>query len=175
MKKYILILLAIIAVSNNKSLAQDSTKQYKIGHEFQINIPKYMERTSGINGSAAIEFKNDDRDVFGFVVQDTKEELGILEITFAAIDSFYDFFIKDFIKDADKRNVSKALSTKKANVSFIESDFSYLDTDTKVEIYYFIGIVETKTCYYKVLCCCSLANKDKFKADYQKILYSLRD
>jgi hypothetical protein len=38
-----------------------------------------------------------------------------------------------------------------------------------------VGIVETKTAYYKVLSWAAAENKDKFKADFQKILYSLKD
>jgi hypothetical protein len=38
-----------------------------------------------------------------------------------------------------------------------------------------VGVVETKTAYYKVLSWAVAENKDKFKADFQKILYSLKD
>ncbi len=80
---------------------------------------------------AYFQFKNDEKVVFGFVIQDTKEELATVGVKFDMIDSFY----SDFIKAADKRTVSKSIHSKKGDISFIKSDFSYLDTETKVEIY----------------------------------------
>ncbi len=175
MKKTFYIFVTLLCLVSLQALAQTPTKEYKIGKEFQVNIPDYMIRTSGLNSSAAFQFKNDDKDVFGFIIQDSKDELTSVGLTFNNTDSFYNFFITDFIKDADKRTVSTPIHTKKESISFIESDFSYMDSETKVEIYYFIGIVETKSCYYKVLCCSSLANKEKFKAEFRSILYSLKD
>jgi hypothetical protein len=66
-------------------------------------------------------------------------------------------------------------SKKKEEMNFIESDITYYDKDAKTEIYYLVGVVETKTAYYKVLSWAVAENKDKFKADFQKILYSLKD
>lgn len=66
-------------------------------------------------------------------------------------------------------------SQKKSDINFIESDFSNYSREAKADIYHLIGIVETKTAYYKVLSYCSLENKAKFKADFQKILCSLKD
>ena len=63
----------------------------------------------------------------------------------------------------------------KGDINFIEADVSFSRKDAKTEIYYHIGIVETKTAFYKVLSYCTLENKAKFKADFQKILYSLKD
>jgi hypothetical protein len=47
--------------------------------------------------------------------------------------------------------------------------------EDKSDIYYLVGILETKTSYYKVISDTGIENKDKFKADFQKILYSLND
>ena len=44
-----------------------------------------------------------------------------------------------------------------------------------MEIYYLVGIVETKTTFYKVLTWTNAKNKEKFKADFQRILYSIKD
>ena len=71
--------------------------------------------------------------------------------------------------------MSKPLSKKIGNVGFVECDASYYDKEANLEIYYFVGLVETAASFYKVLCWSSLENKDKFKSDFQKILYSMRD
>lgn len=79
------------------------------------------------------------------------------------------------MKDEPKRKVSATISKKIGTTNFIETDVSYYDNDSKVEIYYFVGIVETANAYYKVLCWGTLETKDTYKPDFQKIFYSLKD
>jgi hypothetical protein len=88
---------------------------------------------------------------------------------------FFEDFSKDFLKDEEKRTLSKPISKKIGNTNFIEFEASYYDKESKIEIAYVIGIVETPTAFYKVLCWSALENKDKYKADFQKIIYSLKD
>ena len=109
------------------------------------------------------------------VIEDNKEELKLAEMNFSSVKEFYDEFIKSFIEGEEKVKQSSPISQKKGEINFIEADVSFYSKEAKTEIYYFIGIVETKKAYYKLLCYCSLENKDKFKADFQKILYSLKD
>lgn len=174
MRKYFKLFVLIVLVKTSVS-AQNDLKQYKAGHVFNIGLPTYMTRTIGFNSSSSIEYENKVKDVFGFVIFDSKEDLGIANINYSSINEFYEGFIKDFLKDEKKRKISKAVSTKKGEINFIECDASYYDNDAKTEIYYLVGIVETKNSYYKVLSWCTLENKDKFKADFQKILYSVND
>jgi hypothetical protein len=155
--------------------SQSTFKEYKAGHTFDISLPDYMSKTADLNSSAAIQYKNVVKDIYGVVIFDTKEELKLLEMNYTSTNEFYEDFIKDFLKDEEKRNVSKPKSTKKGEISFIECDASYFDKEINNSIYYFVGIVETKTAFYKVLSWCSMENKDKYKADFQKILYSLKD
>lgn len=95
----------------------------------------------------------------------------MVDMTFSSINEFYD----SFVKDEEKRTVSKSLNQKNGDINFVESDVSYYDKEAKMDIYYLVGIVETKNSYYKVLSWTAAENKDKFKADFQKILYSLKD
>jgi hypothetical protein len=83
--------------------------------------------------------------------------------------------MKDFLTDEEKKEVSKPVSKKIGENDFIECDATYFDKDANMEIYYLVGIVETKKAYYKVMSWTSKEKKDTFKADFQKILYSLKD
>jgi hypothetical protein len=134
-----------------------------------------MTKTAGINSASAIQYKSAVKDVYGFIIFDTKEELGLVEMKYSSTNEFYEDFIKDFLIDEDKRKVSKPLSQKNGDINFIECDVTYYDKDAKTDIYYLVGIVETKTAYYKVLSWAVAENKDKFKADFQKIIYSIKD
>lgn len=173
MKKTIGILALIFVVS--VSFSQTTMKQYTVGHPFYISLPDYMNKTTGVNADASIQYKNEVKDVFGFVIEDNKEILKMAEINYSSITEFYEDFIKGFIEGEEKVNQSKPISQKKGDINFIEADVSYFDKNAQAEIYYLIGIVETKTAYYKVLSYCSLADKAKFKEDFKKILYSLKD
>jgi hypothetical protein len=175
MTRTIAIFTMILAIMTTNAFAQTIMKEYKAGHVFYVSLPDYMSKTYGINSSAVIQFKNTIKDVAGFIIEDNKEELALAQMTFSSINDFYDNFIKDFLLKEKKRNISQPVSQTIGDVKFIECDASYYDKDSKLDIYYFVGIAETKDAFYKVLCYGALENKDKFKADFQKILYSIKD
>jgi len=134
-----------------------------------------MSKTIGLNTSASIQFKNLVKDVAGFIIEDNKEELRLAEISYGSLNEFYEDFIKDFLVDEKDRKISQPLSTTKGGVNFVECDATYFDKDSELEIYYFVGLVETQTAYYKLLCYGAAKDKEKFKADFQNILYSIMD
>lgn len=173
MKKSLLVLGCLFFAAS--SFSQTPMKPLTVGHPVTISLPEYMTRTIGLNDDAAIQFKSEVKDVYGFVIEDNKEELKMAEMIYSSVTEFYDEFIKEFVKGEEKLQQSKPISNKIGDANFIEADVSFYSKDAETEIYYLIGIVETKTAYYKVLCYTSLENKAKYKGDFQKILYSLKD
>jgi len=91
--------------------AFSQVKTLKAGQCFDITLPVWMSKTAGINSAASIQYKNVVKDVYGFVIYDSKEELGFLEMVYGSVNEFYDSFIVDFLKDEEKRQVSKAIYT----------------------------------------------------------------
>jgi hypothetical protein len=150
-------------------------KEYKVGHVFYINLPDYMSKTTGLNDAAIIQFKNSIKDIYCIVLEDTKEDLELSQMKFSSINDYYDNFIKDFIIKEKKRSISQPVSQTIGDIKFIECDATCYSKDAKMDIYYFVGIVETKNSFYKVYCFGNLESKDKYKTDFQKILYSLKD
>ncbi|MCP9762332.1 hypothetical protein [Lacihabitans soyangensis] len=175
MKKRNLIYAMTLVLMTTMTFAQTAFKEHKAGHVFYVSLPDYMSKTTGLNDAAVIQFKNSVKDIAGFVIEDNKEELALAEMIFSSIKDFYDNFIGGFLVGEKKRTISEAKSQTIGNVKFMECDASYYDKDSKIEIYYFIGIAETKDAFYKVLCYGSIEAKTKYKADFQKILYSLKD
>ena len=175
MKKIIPVLALILSLTTSSIFAQTTLTEYKVGHVVSVSLPDYMNRTTGLNDSSIIQYKSSIKDVYGFVIEDNKEELLLAEIKFSSINEFCEDFAKDFLKDEKKKTFSYPEYQKKGDISFAEFDATYYDKDAKAEIYYLVGFVETKTSFYKVLSYSSKENKDKFKADFQKILYSLKD
>lgn len=175
MKSKDVILTAMLVLMTTSILGQTNMKEYKAGHVFYVSLPDYMSKTSGINDDAVIQFKNVLKDIGGYIIEDTKEELSLLEISFSSINDFYDYFLENFLIKEKKRNVSQPVAQTIGDVKFIELDASYYSEDSDVYIYYFVGIAETNDAFYKVLCYASLENKDKYKVDFQNILYSIKD
>lgn len=163
------------AMLTTLAFAQTPMKTYTVGHPFTISLPAYMSRTAGLNSSAAIEYKNTDKDVFGFVIIDDKELMKSMDVSFGTAKEFYDDFIKDFIEGEEKVKQSTPITKTVGAIKFVEADVSFYDKDAETEIFYLVGIVETSKAFYKVMSYCTLANKDKFKEDFKKILYSIKD
>jgi hypothetical protein len=173
MKK--LIYTSVLLFFTTLALGQTAMKPHTVGHPVYVSLPDYMNRTIGLNDDAIFQYKSEVKDVYGYVIEDNKEELKLAEMNFTSITEFYDEFIKGFVEGEEKVTQSKPVSQKKGEINFIEADVSYYSKEAKTDIYYLIGIVETKTAFYKILNYCTLDNKAKFKADFQKILYSLKD
>lgn len=155
--------------------AQTPMKPYTVGHPFTISLPEYMSRTTGVNESASFEYKNTVKDIYGFVIEDNKEIMKLADISYSSITEFYDDFIKGFIEGETKVKQSKPITQKIGVINFMEADVSYFDKNAEAEIYYLVGIAEIKTAFYKVLSYYTVEDKVKYKEDFKKILYSLRD
>jgi hypothetical protein len=172
MKKTILALNLLLLSLVIK--AQTALKEYKAGHTFGISAPAYMTKTTGLNKASTIEFKNLAKDVYTFVIVDTKEELRLLDLTYT-LDEYYDEFTSTFLKNEVSKELSKPIASKKGNTNFIEVEATVFDADIKTKIYYLAGIVETKKSYYRVVSWTTFANKDKYKTDFKNTLFSLID
>lgn len=118
MKKLIAIFTATMVLMSTTIFAQTVLKEYKAGHTFNVSLPEYMSKTAGLNSASAIQYKSVIKDVYGFIIFDTKEELGLVEMNYSSINEFYEDFIKDFLKDEDKRKISKSSISKKRRCKF---------------------------------------------------------
>ena len=122
MKKLIAICTTTLLLITSAAMAQAPLKEYKAGHVFYVSLPEYMSKTTGINSSSTIQYKSVVKDVYGFIIEDSKEELKLAEINFSSINEFYEDFIGDFLKDEDNRKVSVPVYQKKGDISFAEAD-----------------------------------------------------
>ena len=173
MKRF--LLTSLFAFSVIACFSQTGFTAYRGGHEFDITVPTYMARTTGLNRAAIIQFKNSAKDVYALVIEDNKEELALAEMRFGSLEEFQEFTMNEFLKNEDQRKISTPVSKSINGFKYIHAEASYYDKEVKQSVYYFFGIVETKTAYYKLLCYTSLDKKEKFKADFEKTLYSIHD
>lgn len=173
MKKHFLFIVLVLIFQTID--AQTSMKAYEGGHTYQLSLPNYMSKTGGLNSAASIQYKSVIKDVYGFVIYDTKEELNLVEMNFSSISEFYEEFMNDFLVGEKSKKVSTPKFSTQGKTSFIESDVFYYDQDAELEIFYLVGVVETEKAFYKVISWSSAEKKDQFKVDFQQILYSLKD
>lgn len=174
MKKSI-ILAIFVFIGTYSASAQTAFKNTKYGHVVNVSLPEYMSRTIGLNDNAAFQFHNVPKDVSGFIVEDDKAELVIADMKFADAQEFYDNFAKTFLEDQPSRKFSKPDVRKVNGNTYIHSDFSYFDDEAKLDIYYYVGVIETATTFYKLICFTSSAQKETYKPDFDKIMLSIND
>lgn len=170
-KLYILIFIIIFSTAG---YSQTLMEKYKVGN-FSISLPFYMSKTGGLNNDAVLQFRNMVKDVSGYILTEEKTIKEIDDPSNPTINEFYDKFLADFLTDKPDRKVGTPNNSTNGEVKFISTDFSYLDEETMIYYYHFIGIAETKNGFYTVVCTSTLDNKNLFKNDFKKILLSLKD
>lgn len=169
------ILFMTVLIFSLTTNAQTTMKNYKAGHAFDVSLPDYMTETTGINDVATIQFNNTVKDIGGYIIVDTKKELELVQMKFSSAQEFYENFIVDFLVKQKNRTISEPKVHSIEGLNYVECDASFYSKESKIEIYYYVGIVETKNAYYKLLCYGGIDSKEKYKADFQKILYSIKD
>lgn len=169
------VILLTVLVFSLTTIAQTNMKNYKAGHAFDVSLPDYMTETTGINDAATMQFNNTIKDIGGYIIVDTKKELELVQMKFSSAQEFYENFIKDFLVKQKNRTISEPKIHSIEGLSYVECDASFYSKESKIDIYYYVGIIETKNAYYKLLCYGGIDSKEKYKADFQKILYSIKD
>jgi len=172
MKNY--FTLIILLVFCETSSAQTKMDKYEVG-QFTVSLPDYMSKTGGLNPDAVLQFRNMVRDVSGYII---RKEKSVKEIDNSAnpnINQVYDQFFKEFLINKEERKVASANVGTNGDAKFMSTDLTYLDEETVIYYYYFVGIVETKNAFYKVICTSSLDFKNQYKNDFRKIFNSIKD
>ena len=171
MKKALEILITILVLIPTKTFSQTGIREIQVGQMFNIKLPDYMSKTAGPSSEAAIQYGS--QDTRGYIICYEKEYLHLIELEFSSIKDFYnDFMLKEFFKDEKDKKISKPDFQKNGEVNFVESDVTISNGIDKT--YYLFGGIETKMAYYIVLSYTTAENKNKYKPDFQKILYSIK-
>jgi hypothetical protein len=97
MFKNVLFAASFLQLIISSSFAQTTFNTVKTGHVVSFSVPEYMSRTTGVNDASFLQFKSIPKDVYTFMIEDSKEELSIAEMKFTSVMDFYEYFIKDFL------------------------------------------------------------------------------
>ena len=176
MKNIKTTLILTLLLTSSSIFSQTKLKEYQAGKVFSVSIPDYLTKAVGYSEIATFQYENLDKGISGNIILDTKEEIKLKEAEYgASINDFYSAYTKEFNLDVEARSFSKAQYKTIGEIKFAESDFSYYDEEAKEEMYCLYGIVETQTSYFIVNSWCLAKDKAKYKSDFQKILYSIKD
>jgi hypothetical protein len=175
MIKNFLFAATFVQIIIASAFAQTTFNTLKTGHTVSFSVPDYMSRTTGINDASFLQFKSIPKDVYTFMIEDSKEELSIAEMKFTSVMDFYEFFIKDFLISEKKRKVNTPVSFTKDDVNYVQTELTYYDKDSKFDIYYNITIAETVGYFYQILSYTSEENSINVKADLTALGSSLKE
>ena len=175
MIKNFLFVATFIQIFVSSTFAQTTLSTVKTGHTVSFSVPDYMSRTTGINDASFLQFKSIPKDVYTFIIEDSKAELDLVEMKFSSVMDFYEFFIKDFLISEKKRKVNAPVSFTKDNVNYVQTELTYYDKDSKFDIYYNITIAETAGYFYQILSYTSEENSVNVKADLTALGSSLKE
>ncbi len=173
--KPLFILLGTALLSVNQLSAQTKFNKLTVGHVIDFSIPEYMARTTGLADAAILQFKSVPKDVYAYIIEDSKAELAIVEMTFPTTHDFFDFIIKDFLKDEEKRSIGKETEVTKDGVKYVQCDATYYDKQAEGEIYYCVTIAEIDGYFYQIYSYTAASNTDAIKADMRKMAMTLKE
>jgi hypothetical protein len=148
--------------------------KYELG-QFTVSLPAYMSKTGGLNPDAVLQFRNMVRDVSGYIIREEKSVKGIDDPANPSINEYYNQFLKEFLINKEERKVATPTENTNGEAKFVSTELTFLDDETVIYYYYFVGIVETKNAFYKVICNSTLDFKNQYKNDFQKIFSSVKD
>jgi hypothetical protein len=176
MKNIKTTLILTLLLTSSSIFSQTKLKEYQAGKVFSVSIPDYLTNTVGYNDFATFQYENLDKGISGYAIIETKEEIELSEKEYGtSIGDFYNAYAKELLPDAEARSFSKTQFKTIGEIKFAEGDFSYFDGELKEDMFCLVGVVETKSSFYIVYSWCLAKDKTKYKSDFQKILYSIKD
>jgi len=154
------------------AVGQNFSEQ-KVGHIYYISVPDYMTKAFDINDAASCQYQNVEKEAYAIVIDDSKEDLSSLDMTFSGPRHFFDDFIKDYQAEAEQRQVSTPKEFQQNGIKFLQAEMSYVFEGTG--IFMIITIAETKTHFYKILTWTLSDNKQTLQSDLSRIAVTLRE
>ena len=103
------------------------------------------------------------KDIAGYIIKEEKSVKLIDDPANPSINQVYDQFLTDFFIAKKERKIASPHVSTTGEAKFMNTDLTYLDDETMIYYYHFIGIVETKNCFYKVICYSSLDDENLYK------------
>jgi len=174
MKKIILLALATLSLVSCGD--EDTTQTVKQG-PYSIELPSYMQKTTGLNEDASLQFQHAVRELYIVVIDEPKSEvenainqMGLYDLYTYDLNGYANL-ATDNVKDAMEIKSIPPYIEKNIN-GLPAKEVSFNGTIEGVpEIYYKFGFIEGKNNYYQIMTW-TLANR---KSKYEKTMQAMVD
>jgi len=169
MKKLLFLLIFLIA----SNLTAQTFIERSGGHCYTLSLPDYFMKTYELNDVATLQYMNFEREAYVIVIEDDKDLLASLELTFASAEEFLKFFVDNYKVEFENRTVSEVEKFTENNNQHAQVEVSWREND--FDYFMIITAVETKTHFYKVMCWSLQENRNLLIQDYKAISRTLKD
>ena len=146
MKKLILSAFLLFCFSNI-ALAQ---KKILGAETYSIKLPSGFERTVGTNDAASVQWENEIKEVYGYVLFENIDELTIADITTES-KNYADLSLNNFNDDDTYKLINTRKYKTKSGLETEERELSYFDKEIEIEIHFLINIFKSKHFIYKMI------------------------
>ncbi len=144
----------------------------KVGHEFYISIPEYLEETRGLNDAAVFQYQHEVKQVYTMVIDDSKQNLASVGISFNSPEEYFRSVELFYLNEGDKPTDKIVSLTINGNNAVQAELIRPLEV---VDLFYLITIIESKGYFYQVVSWTTAERKDDYKQDFIRIANSLKE
>jgi len=132
-----------------------------------------MMKTYELNEVATLQYMNFEREAYVIVIEDEKDLLASLELTFASTEEFLKFFVDNYKVEYENRVVGSVEKFIENNNQHAQVEVSWREND--YDYFMIITAVETQTHFYKIMCWSLQENRNSLIQDYKAISRTLKD
>ncbi|OJJ14419.1 hypothetical protein BKI52_42305 [marine bacterium AO1-C] len=168
-----------------EKLEETDFQEIKIGNEYSLKIPKYLQKTDSLQTDAAVtlQYQNNAKQAYVIVLGETKGDSAevIKDIKgyndkLSIVQNYRDFRIK-YTKDVIK--VTKEYPPKSLKINGLDAEIVNIDgvidhQGKEGPIAYSMAFIEGKDKMYSVMAWTSLKQRAHFEDTFQKILTSFK-
>lgn len=170
---YGLWLMAVVVSLLTSCNQETNFKRVTVEGKYSIELPDYMEAWMGKQAEASLKYKNEERDVYTIVIDESKKELKNYNLS-CNLDAYFKKVCgQSPIQSIDQARfgvpVKRMLKAGQACISDISGKVN------NFPVGYRLAVVETENRFYQILSWTHADNKDAYSSDFDHLLESLRE
>jgi len=179
MKKINILLLTILFITSCQS--GDTEKIVTIESKYSISIPSFLVKASTeLNEDASLQYLHTWKEFYVIVIDESKSEMqkALIDNNLTNeysndIEGYSDLLLDGFEDGLSIYNKSDIVDTKINNMP--AKLLSISGRIEGVDVYYSLAFIEGKERYYQIMAWTLLNKESKYKAQMNKIMYSLKE
>lgn len=178
MRKLLFSLFIISMLGSCKE--SDEMNTITVQNTYSIDIPVYLEKATGLNEDASLQYKNELKEFYVLVINEEKDEVHNVIIE-NSLEEIYDLSLDGYtnlIYDGFTENVENIKQTDfhKEKLNNCQAQlFNVEGTIDNIDIFFSFAFIEGKEQYYQIMIWTLLSKKDKYKAKMAQMISSFKE